>query len=289
MDKDKKADATKADATKADATKADAAKADASGGQQPDKTLAMLDSIADTMKDIKAHCDSLTSRMDSMEEEKKKERADAAAKADAAKADAEKDEKEDKKADAAKADADKKEDEKKADADKKEEDEKKADAAKADSDVSDLRTRLADLDKRLPRQLSDADQAVFADVQSRADDVFNHFGQRAPRPMDGETVTSYRRRLANKLKSHSPAWKAVNLDAFADDALSVAENQVYADAIAAAANPPDVEAGSLREIKQRSAIGVETSRFVGPQSFIALMSPPRRHVKSFNTRPNASH
>jgi hypothetical protein len=114
--------------------------------------------------------------------------------------------------------------------------------------------------------------------------VFNGFGQRAPRPLEGEGLVDYRKRLATKLKSYSPTWKSVKFSQLPEEAFGVAENQVYSDAIAAATNPTDLEAGELRQVtKTDPSTGVRTIVFYGKESFVKAMGRPGRRVQSFRT------
>ena len=304
MTEKEKADAAaKADQAKADQAKADAAKR---ADEKLDKMLTHLDSI-------QKHCDSLSSRMDAFEEKEKK--ADAA-KADAAKTDAEKEE-EKKKADAAKRDAMTEDEKKKADAeeakakevaadkakkDAEEEEKKKADAAKAKADaemeekkkadavkadaarsddLDDIRQSLDKINKKLePR--SDDEQSKFGDAQARADSVFSGFGMRAPRPLDGESLLGYRRRLVGQVKPHSPRWKDIDINAIIDSAaFGVMEGQVYADADQAALHPADVPGSALREIKRQDTTGRQISTFVGPRTFISGMNRTGRMIRKF--------
>lgn len=284
-EEDKKADAVKSDAmpenlkkedsSKADAAKADAAKADADGGTTLDKILKCVDGMSTKM-------DSISSRVDAMEEKGKAD----SAKADAAKADEDKDkDKDEKKSDAAgepeKVVADKKADENK-DKDEKKEDSVKSDAAKADSTgvTPEVKRMIDDVSRRLPKQLSDEDHAAMTDAQARADSVFQAFGRSAPRPLDGENLNQYRRRLATSLKMHSTSWKGVDLAAVADDvAFGVAENQIYADATHVAHNPTDLPEGTLRPITSRDVTGRQSTTFAGePRAWMHQFQPSRRRL-----------
>jgi hypothetical protein len=167
-------------------------------------------------------------------------------------------------------------------------DKKKDDAVK--DDAADLRRQIADSAatiKRLEAMLkprSDDEHAAFADTQARADAVYNGFGQRAPRPLDGENLLDYRKRLATKLKTHSNIWKAVKLSVLPEEAFGIAETQIYADATAAAVNPVDLEAGELRMVtKIDPATGVRSNVFYGKESFVKSMGRPGRRVASFRT------
>lgn len=131
---------------------------------------------------------------------------------------------------------------------------------------------------------SDDEHAAFADAQARADAVFAGFGERAPRPLDGEALFDYRKRLATKLKKHSPVWKGVKFSQLPEEAFGIAENQVYTDAAVAAANPADLEAGELRMVtKIDPATGVRSNVFYGKESFVKQMGRPGRRVASFRT------
>jgi chromosome segregation ATPase len=233
------------------------AKADAEAGEKLDKLLSGIDSVSKRLDSIEAKADAAHSRMDAMEEEETEEKKAA----DKAKRDAE--EEAEKKAAAEKAEADK----------------------KADSVNIEERVR-AELDKRLPARLSDEDHRKLADAQAKADSVFQAFGDAAPRPLDGESLLAYRRRVATTLKSHSPAWKPVDLAAIADSvAFEVAEGQIYKDAREAARNPVDLGDNELREIvRVDSATGTRKIDFVGKHSFVrGFKAPTTARVTKFLT------
>jgi hypothetical protein len=165
----------------------------------------------------------------------------------------------------------------------------KDDSARAD-EIGDLRRSFAETQSTIKRlealmkPRSDDEHAAFADAQARADGVFAGFGQRAPRPLDGEALFDYRKRLATKLKSYSPVWKSVKFSQLPEEAFGIAETQVYADAAAAAANPSDLEAGELRMVtKIDPATGVRSNVFYGKESFVKSMGRPGRRVASFRT------
>jgi 8-oxo-dGTP pyrophosphatase MutT (NUDIX family) len=271
----------KADAEAAAAEAKKKADAEATQATNMDRLLTGMDTLMKT-------CDSLTTRMDSFDV-KEKEKADAEAKA---KADAEEEAR--KKgdpaqiaADKAKKDADE-EAEKKKKADAEEEAKKKADSAAAEKDKK-VQDELAALWALIPADLSADDRVAMANVQERADSVFRAFGDPAPYAVRGETVPAYRRRLAAKLQVHSKAWKDVKLDAMGDDALPIAETQIYADAMAVALNPPDLPAGQLRQItKVDQSTGLRINEFVGSESFIAGMKAPSRLVTHIGLRRHAA-
>lgn len=177
---------------------------------------------------------------------------------------------------------------KKARGDDDDDDKKKDDAVK--SDAAELRRQLADQAATIGRleallkPRSDEEHAAFAEAQAKADAVFSGFGLRAPRPLDGEALADYRRRLATKLKPHSAMWKNVKFSQLNDDAFAIAETQVYTDAASAAANPVDLDAGELREVtKIDPSTGVRSIVFYGKESFVKGMGRPGRRVASFRT------
>jgi 8-oxo-dGTP pyrophosphatase MutT (NUDIX family) len=253
-------DKEKADAkAKSDAdakAKADAeakAKADADAGQLIDKTLKCMDSVM--------------SRMDEFEKNEKEradrkaaKRADKQAFKDSLKAKRDADEDEDKK--------------------KKEEEKEKADQkAKADAE-GDMRKRIADVESRLPKQMTDADYASMADAQVGADKVLLMHGKRAPRPLDGESLSGYRRRLAGTLKEFSPTWKDINLSVISDEAAfeNIAKT-IYADATEAGLHPVIDDADFLREVVDQDVTGRKITKFVGrPSAWMGQFSSNRRRL-----------
>ena len=256
-----KDDAARKDAE--DKERADRARADAEAGEKLDKIL--------------AHVDSLGKRMDAMEATETPPKADAEEEGeDKPKADAEEEGEAKEKADAEEDIA-----RLKADADVEEAKEK---ADKAIADAADARRRIADVEKMLPKQLSDADYAAMADAQAKADRVFQAFGDSAPRPLQGEDLNGYRRRLANRLREHSPALKDVNLHAINDAAaFEFMEKQVYADAMAAALSPVDLPEGVLREMRSPDLTGRQITTFAGTAgTWMRPMGGQRSRVTSIN-------
>jgi hypothetical protein len=223
-----------------------------------DKTLQgigdTLSTVMKRMDDLSSMCDGFKKRLDSEDEEK--------AKADAARKDAEEKEAEEK----AKADAEA-EEKAKADAAKKDaedEEAKKAEAARADSfekKFNDLQSKFNDLQASIkPRGLDD--EAKFAAIQSRADEVARALGSRAEAPMHGETLMAYRRRMLAIALPHSPRWKGFDLTAVGDNdtIISNIENDAYADAMTEARSPARVPDGHL--IQRDRPLGDGTGRTV---------------------------
>jgi 8-oxo-dGTP pyrophosphatase MutT (NUDIX family) len=232
---------------------------------------------------MKSMLDSMSARMDSWEAKGK-------AKADSEDDDDKKkdeDKDEDKKSDA-KADA---EDDEKKDEKKKDDDgDSKSDAlhAATATELATVKKQLADLSRNMPKHLSDADYTSLANAQARADQVLSAFGDAASRPLQGENLGGYRRRLAAGLQRHSGTWGKVDLVALPDAAFDIAEEAIYADATVAAHNPVDMEDGTLRQITTHDRdTGVKTHKFVGKHTFIAGMTG-HGSVASIS-RPGSTH
>lgn len=246
-------------------------RADAEGGATLDKVLTTMGTILDGMDKLGKRFDAQQARLDSMES---KIKADADADESAAKEAAEKAAKE-------KADADAAE---KAKADAAAADAAKADAAAKTGAAVDpavlaaVRSDIKRVESMIPMALSDADYAAMADAQARADRVFQALGDSAPRPLQGENLLGYRRRLATTLKAHSANWKASDLLAIADSAaFDVIETQIYADAMHAAHNPTDLPEGQLRPLVSVDSTGRRITTFAGrPGSWMGHFSSNRR-------------
>jgi 8-oxo-dGTP pyrophosphatase MutT (NUDIX family) len=240
------------------------------------KADALMSAIADNSK-LRSDIARLASRFDALE----KADAEAKAKADAAKARSDMDKEEREKADAeakAKADAKEKADaEAKAKADAEAEEKKRADA------LEEVRRSVVDFEKRLPKQMTDADYSAIADAQVRADRIYSMHGKRAPRSMEGETLISYRRRMANDLKEHSLAWKDIDLKVIADDekhiAFSNVEKIIYADAEHAGLHPATSDEDFLREIVKEDVTGRKITEFVGrPMAWMNQFASNKRKL-----------
>lgn len=278
------------DDSKRDDTKRDDARHDADAGHTLKNTIA--DAMKPFMDAVGSMMDSFGKRMDAFEK-KEESKADAAKKdaRDDAKKDASEEEKEGEpeKAVADKSKKDARKDARKDDEKEEEKEEAKADARKDDAD--DLRKRIEQVAGMIPKAIGDADYTAVVDAQSRADDVFALFGERAPRPLSGENAVGYERRVAKMLKAHSPTWKGVELDtAFADDAsFGVVRDQIYKEAAVAAKSPNNVPDGELRMRERRDGGHVIREFYGSPR---AWMDPMAGAVKmkatgQFNVgRPN---
>jgi hypothetical protein len=216
-----KKDAVKKDAVKKDAVKKDAVKKD--DDEEIERPGEAREPAADKRKDA--------------EDEDEKRDADDFDTLKAARGDVDEDEK--------------REDEKREDADDYDDDdeERMADFSFISrAEAAQLQAQIKALQTQIPAILTTADRERFAAVQEQADVAFQAFGDRAPAPLQGETVTAYKRRLGAKMQKHSKRWSAVRLSAVSDEVmLDTVLADVFADAVSAAAAGEGVPEGMLRE------------------------------------------
>lgn len=275
-----------------------------------DKVLMALDAVCGRLDSFEKRFDSLEKgRMDAAEDDEKgmdpedqpedgeaKElAADKKGRKDAAEDEDEKAEKSEKKD--ARKDAAEDEDEKKGERKDAAEDDEKMDRKDSTGRVDRLLNRHTNAEIRrlsaavanMPKSMTDADYAAMADFQARADSAYSGFGERAPSPLQGETPKAFRIRLAKGLQAHSAPWSGVTLRELPESALSIAEGQIYADAVAAARNPVGVPAGQLRAIVKHDGAGRKITEFVGdPSAWMGeFRTAPRALAKPF-FRPRAN-
>lgn len=171
------------------------------------------------------------------------------------------------------------------------EDKKKADAIAAATNplskvVEDLRIKIEGLTAQMPRVLTDEDRKAFGGAQARADAAYHAWGKSAPAPMQFEELNTYRVRLIDGLKEHSPTWKDNTMAAARADShtLEIAEGTIFADAIKASRNPKLVPLGQLRERHSTTGAGHKVTDFEGdnktwmsafmPTGAFAKINPP---------------
>lgn len=215
----------------------------------------------------------LTAADKAKKDAEEKEKADAEMKE---KADAEEKEKADAKA--------------KADAEKEGKDDVKDDAARADAaaarkETAELRAQLDALAKKIPSERSDADINAMTGIQARADAAFRAHGVTtgAPRFLNGEDALGYRRRLARDHQAHSKAWKDVDLGVLNDSVMSLAEDAIYADSLAVAADPATHASGGLRMVRGETASGHKEIKFYGqPKDWMGRFGGSQRFVTKLN-------
>ncbi|HDR8968897.1 TPA: hypothetical protein QDB32_000523 [Burkholderia vietnamiensis] len=155
------------------------------------------------------------------------------------------------------------------------------------AEIAELKAKIAALEaatKAAP-VLSDEEEAAIADAQVHADSVYQLHGQRAPRPMERESLLAYRRRLAKGLQKFSDSQKDVKISAINDaQYLDYVEKQVYADAAKAAQSGITMKRG-LQKIEKRNQYGQISFEYVGDiGSWLADSSLPVSVVKPHRDR-----
>jgi chemotaxis protein histidine kinase CheA len=163
--------------------------------------------------------------------------------------------------------------------DKEKEEKERADAARADSNAAispAVQKQLDDLRSKIPAQIADEDRELFARAQARVDDALCLAGDRAPRPLLGETVAAFRQRLVRLIQPHcSDKYKKLDLAKINDPAsFDAMEGLVIADAIERLRTPSAGGDGNLRMVERRLDSGhiERTFHGAGPGSWIARFS-----------------
>jgi hypothetical protein len=128
--------------------------------------------------------------------------------------------------------------------------------------------------------------APFIEAQPLADTAAQSFGQRAPAPLTGESLSNYRVRLLSPYQPHSDTWKGSNLNKVAMEphALAAAESQIYRDAQKVATrNDPGTP---LRAVTSRDEAGRMVTRFFGDpaEAWRPFMGAGVRYLIGVNKR-----
>jgi hypothetical protein len=149
-----------------------------------------------------------------------------------------------------------------------------------------LRADIDRLSRMIPAELSIEQRQQFATAQEQAEVAFQSFGDHAPAPMQGESIGTYRRRLASKMQPHSAKWKNTKLTSISDDAtLDVIVADIYNDAAAVARRGADVAPNQLLPVSRRTPAGHTIVEYRGsPGAWMRpLAGATRRATGKFNT------
>ena len=131
--------------------------------------------------------------------------------------------------------------------------------------------------------LSDSDLDSISTAQDRAHRALMAFGDSAPRPVDGESAESYRRRVLKRLQPKSRAWSEIDLSTLNGKALSIAESQIFADAEMAAREPGSVPEGVLIPTVTMDDTGRKITTFNGsPKAWMSSFTMPSRRLTKIN-------
>ena len=145
------------------------------------------------------------------------------------------------------------------------EDEEKKEEAYADSaTVAELKKQIAELQRKMPRQRTADEFDQLAKAQIKAEEVYTAFGDSASkcRPMDGETVVGYRKRMLKGLQKHSAKFGKTDLGTLNGEVLDFVEETIYADSMTVAMSPVTQSGGMPRAVITREG-GRERTEWVG--------------------------
>jgi hypothetical protein len=134
------------------------------------------------------------------------------------------------------------------------------------------------------RDALDLELNDLATEQQEWGKVYMAHGERAQRPMHGETLLSFVRRNARHYQHTSDRWRDKNLRTMPRDVLlDIAAPEIRKDALAAAYRPDPNVAPVLREVIRTDRTGRRISEFVGPVSvFLDQFRAPAMMVRCFN-------
>ena len=135
---------------------------------------------------------------------------------------------------------------------------------------------------------ADEEEAKFADAQAKCDSVLSAFGKSASRPLQGENLLAYRKRLLRGLQAYSDSYKDISLTSIKDaKLLDLAEKQIFADALSAAKSPMMFAADQLVEINEKDRAGRTITKFKGAMSaWLDDFKVPSMRVKEFHLSNN---
>jgi hypothetical protein len=102
-------------------------------------------------------------------------------------------------------------------------------------------------------------------IQADYDELLRLHGRSAPRAMEGEGPTEYRRRMAEKLQECAPDCK-FNIRHSTGTAFDVLEKQIQEAARREALHPSNIPDGELREVIKVDKSGRPFSTFFGKPS-----------------------
>ena len=136
-------------------------------------------------------------------------------------------------------------------------------AARLDS----VEKELAGLKENAARADNTEEKEKLMEAQGRADAVEQCHADAAPRPLLGETVIDYEKRMVQKHLKYSPRWKNSNIKAINDPAtFNAIRDEVYADSITAAKNCVGTAEGSMREVVRNGIGGRKVHEWFGSPS-----------------------
>jgi hypothetical protein len=135
-------------------------------------------------------------------------------------------------------------------------------------------------------------QASGRVYQERYDNALAPWDIRAPAPVLGQDIDSYRRDTLVKIKRQLPeghALRKVQIRKLPNDALDVLEPQLLQACKKEAYNADSVPIGAMRRVVEMDPQnGQKIVKFIGQRSFVFDMGRPGRRVVSFLHQYDAS-
>jgi len=134
----------------------------------------------------------------------------------------------------------------------------------------------------------DEEAAEYADMQAKCDSVLAAFGKSASRPLQGESLMAYRKRLLRGLQAYSDSFKDINLASIKDaKLLDLAEKQIINDAMTAAKTSSHVSGDQLIAIQSRDSSGRTITKYRGSMSaWLDDFKVPPMRATQFHTANN---
>ena len=122
------------------------------------------------------------------------------------------------------------------------------------------------------------DEDALNATQADYDPLFRmHRPTGAPPPMERESETAYRRRLAEALQQHAPNCKDFNIRHSTGSAFDVLERQIKSDAQREALHPTQIPEGTLKEIVSYDAAGRPSYSYFGsPRAWMDNFATPKK-------------
>ena len=96
----------------------------------------------------------------------------------------------------------------------------------ARADATAMRRRIDELERLIKRRRSDEEIDALAQQQQDWDAVAMAHGQRASRPMDGETPLGYDRRHAKRYQTHSAKYKDIDLSTLTPPMMAIVSPEI---------------------------------------------------------------
>jgi len=181
---------------------------------------------------------------------------------------------------------------------RKDDDEDDMKKAKKDAEGSDMgeekmpsgEMKPDDDDAKKDEEAMKMDEAAaeYADAQAKCDSVLAAFGKSASRPLQGESLMAYRKRLLRGLQAYSDSYKDINLATIKDaKLLELAEKQIMNDAMTAARTSSHVPGDQLIAIQSRDSSGRTITKYRGSmEAWLGDFKVPPQRATTFHTSNN---